>query len=195
MRTFSTNAPSSLGSLAASLQAIEAGKILDGRWDETLVGKEMLLDGRFHHQYVSKQTVNPLCRFDHQRWLIEPVSAPPQEITVEDALGWAGKLLTPEMRVVGQTFSLRRTCLGCGRHYPGLRLSGRLRAEDMTCRGCLEERVLTAGSDSMDYLTGNSGRPIRRMRLSDLGVLPHDILAVGQGDVRRYFEVGMLHEG
>ena len=38
-----TNAPSSLGSLAASLQAIECLKLLDGRADQAVVGKQVLL--------------------------------------------------------------------------------------------------------------------------------------------------------
>ena len=41
-----TNATSSLGALAAALQAIECGKVLDGDWEHVAVDRQLLVDAR-----------------------------------------------------------------------------------------------------------------------------------------------------
>ncbi len=83
-----TNAPSSIGALAASLQAIELQKLLAARgWEASLslpageqhpeavslVGRELFVDAYTHTSYLTTLHRNAACLFDHQTWEIEPI--------------------------------------------------------------------------------------------------------------------------
>src|SRR6185295_12516568 len=63
-----TNAPSTLGALAASLQAIECQKLLSGQFESVAVSKQVLIDAAHHKHYVTAFRRNPNCRFDHEVW-------------------------------------------------------------------------------------------------------------------------------
>jgi adenylyltransferase/sulfurtransferase len=66
-----TNAPAGLGGLAGALVAIEAGKILNGRLDEALIGRELVIASQRHKHYVTTIGRNPACRFSHETPRIE----------------------------------------------------------------------------------------------------------------------------
>lgn len=85
-----TRSPSFLGSLAASLQAVECAKLLEGNLDRAAVGKQVLIDANSHKHYLSKIPVNEHCRFDHQVWEIEPLDQDPGQITLGQALALGG---------------------------------------------------------------------------------------------------------
>ena len=57
-----TNAPSSLGALAAAWQAVECAKVLSGDVEGALVGRQLLIDCTRHRHFVSTYRRNGSCR-------------------------------------------------------------------------------------------------------------------------------------
>ena len=113
-----TRAPSFLGSLAASLQAIECAKLLEGNLNRTVLGKQLLIDADFHKQYLTRLPFNDHCRFDHRVWEIEPLDQDPARITLGEALALGGNGSSQNARLA---FSFRPkvflrkkySCLSC----------------------------------------------------------------------------------
>ena len=126
-----TNAPSSLGALAAALQAIECQKLLAGRWEHVAVSRQVLIDACSHQHYVTTFRRNPRCRFDHQVWPIAPLTDQPKELTLQQAFALMREVDGEEparaLRLEGQQFVRQLTCPGCGQLKPVWRFAGRLR--------------------------------------------------------------------
>ena len=70
-----TDAPSSVGALAASLQAIECRKLLMGQKELAAIGRQALLDAERHKHYLTEFRRNPRCRFDHAVCQIEKLDS------------------------------------------------------------------------------------------------------------------------
>ncbi len=155
-----TNAPAYLGSLAAALQAAECDKLLGGSRDS--VNHEILVDVATHRMYETMYRPNPLCRFDHRSWAVEPLNA---QITVAEALQLAGGAL----HIEGKSFSTRLRCR-CGQLKPVLCLSGRLADADRVCPHCGDTMNYT-GFDSIPRLTQPTPQT-----LASIGLLSGDIL-------------------
>lgn len=85
-----TRSPSFLGSLAASLQAVECSKLLEGDLEHAAEGKQVLIDACFHRHYLTRLPFNERCRFDHQVWEIERLGQDPGQMTLGQALALAG---------------------------------------------------------------------------------------------------------
>ena len=60
-----TAAPSSLGALAAALQAVEVQKLLSGRKADAAVGAQVVVDVRTHKLYRTATRRNNTCRLTH----------------------------------------------------------------------------------------------------------------------------------
>ncbi len=178
-----TDAPTSLGALAASLQAIECRKILAG-WDRALVGRRVVLDVAWHKHYVTVLRRNRTCRFDHQIWSIEPMPAV-DTIAAVLALGEGDAAL----QVPGQPFVRRLMCATCHGERAVLRLSGRISAAERACPGC-RQPMLAVGFDMVDRLRRDDVPPTRRdRRLGTLGLVPGDVVAVRDSGGERYFQL------
>jgi hypothetical protein len=107
-----TNAPSAIGSLAASFAILEGQKLLAGAFEHALVGRELYLDARHHQYYLTRLTRNPHCRFDHATWTPSEVG----ELTLGEALGLGGAApFASELGVEGDAFVGELTCFRCGR--------------------------------------------------------------------------------
>lgn len=187
-----TNAPSSLGALAASLQAIECRKFLLGQMDLVAASKQVLIDGAHHKHYVTAFRRNPSCRFsDHDVWRIERLNRSIGEITLERALKLApvNGNRPVSLRVEGKPFVKRLTCPSCGETRSLLRLERSLSRGQTRCRKCGGGMIAT-GFDLVEQLSADSvtrGVPARSLR--SLGLRPGDVFSVGDGEDESHYEI------
>ncbi len=174
-----TNAPASLGALAASLQAIEGGKVLDGGLDPTAVGRQILIDASTSKHYVTSFARNDRCRFDHAVWDVVSISDS-HGLTLAglfEAARRAGADGPMTLTAPGKTFARRLTCPGCGSSVEVFGLPERLPGRLVTC-GC-GERMVAGGFDRVREVdpcrvtTEELGRSLGR-----LGLRAGDIVTV-----------------
>jgi molybdopterin/thiamine biosynthesis adenylyltransferase len=105
-----TGASSSLGALAASLQAIECEKLLSTDRGHSLVGRNVMIDVLHHRHYVTTFQRNSECRMpDHPGWQIRRCNMDPTTTTLEELTATASVLF-------GSTDSVR---LGVARSVAG----------------------------------------------------------------------------
>ncbi|MDT4953912.1 MAG: hypothetical protein QOJ02_2050 [Acidobacteriota bacterium] len=193
-QTFSTNAPSSLGALAASLQAIECAKVLSGRLEQAAVGQQVLVGAADHKHYVTNYRRNPECRFyGHETWSIKKLPERPRELTVGEAID-LGKSIAHAggsrgLRVEGNPFVRRLTCMNCGHAKELLRLQNRLRTTDERCVRC-GQRMVAAGRDLSERLEMASLTEKALARsLHSLGFQAGDVFSVGNRAGELHFEI------
>lgn len=190
-----TRAPSSLGGLAAAIQAIELTKLLTGNRAAALVGRDLVLDATHHRHFVTRFDRNLSCRMpDHDGWRIERLLAPPSAITLGDLLVLCGRLADHaagfSLRVAGQRLALTITCNHCGTPSRVFRLErwlGRRPARCMACRRALSP----SGFELFDEapLTEGLG-PMLRASLSTLGVEKDDVLSIVSPSAEAHFHIG-----
>jgi hypothetical protein len=191
----STGAPSSLGALAASLQAIECHKLLTGRIDGLLAGRELLVDAAHHRQYVSIVKRNARCRFDHVVWPIAKSERTPDSMTLGDVLEAAGAKIDDHavsLRVANQAFVTKVACTRCGHVRNTLCLKRRLQSADRVCSRC-GGQMMSVGFEMLEALDARR-LPERWLSrsLSSIGFREGDVYAIvrlpdGPND---YYEVG-----
>jgi molybdopterin/thiamine biosynthesis adenylyltransferase len=198
-----TNAPSSLGALAASLQAIECQKVLNGSADDDGQGREILLDAAYGNLYVTSLERDAGCRMREHgfdpviasptctvateigRVLGEPSVAAGVSAGSGDIVGANGGI---RLRVVGQPFVRGLTCPDCGERRDFIRLKASLRR--YWCWRCHGEMV-AAGFDTRDELVVGTLPPEMLGRsLGSIGVRAGDVLAVSSADGDRRIVVG-----
>ena len=165
-----TDAPSSLGSLAASLQAIECQKLLAGNLGRMAANFEILIDAMNHEFYLTRLVRNPKCRFDHTTWDIRRVACRPEDIAVREALELLKGDKSPVLRVPGKVFVKKLTCPGCGKVKSGLRLhhSLALGLKKRICSRCGEEMMasgldMTHELDPSQLFQGTMDLPLRAL--------------------------------
>ncbi len=207
-----TNAPASLGALAAALQVLECQKILAGQWERVALGKQVLIDAESHRYFVTGIRRHHACRFDHAIWQIGPAAGvgpagpltvgslrttesdrlrEPQghEPSIGDALAQAGR--GAALRVEGQVFVRALVCPRCGeaRGLPW-RLSGRLGAEQQ-CVRC-QRRMLAPGTDAREWLGESDLTPTALGdAVRSLGLRDGDVFTVRGADGDHHFELGV----
>ena len=195
-QTYPTLAPSSLGALAASMQAIECEKILTGQVGRAAVGRQVLIGAAHHTHYVTSYRRNPACRFyGHETWKVKRLRRRAAELTLGRAIELAGRGASggrpKSLRVEGTPFVRALTCPGCGRSRRLLRLQSRLRASERKCAGC-GRRMEAAGRDLLERLDA-AALPKRLLArsLHSLGLRRGDVFSVGTRDVESHFEIGV----
>lgn len=121
-----TAAPPMLGALAASLQAIEATKMLRRDAGALAPGSQVLIDAAHHRHYVTARTRNPACRFHHETPAIRRLRRPPSSLTVGELLAMAapgGHARNDAwLRVDGFHFTRKLRCVSCGAAEAALKL-------------------------------------------------------------------------
>jgi adenylyltransferase/sulfurtransferase len=193
LESFKTDAPSSLGALAASLQAIECRKLLRGE-ETAAIGKQVLIDAAHHRHYVTSFKRNAACRLsDHAGWAIERLSLGPEALTVAEALelrAATSSQARASLRVEGSTFVRRLTCARCGHTKRLLRLRSSLRASEARCVRCAQQ-MLAAGIDVVERLSGSVLSP-RQLSLSlgALGFRRNEVFSVGDHAAEAHYEIG-----
>jgi molybdopterin/thiamine biosynthesis adenylyltransferase len=190
-----TNSPSSLGSMAASLQAIECWKVLTGLWEQAAVGRQVLIDALNHKHYLSSLRRSAHCRFDHEIWKVEQLSSGPGGMSLGQALtigcGSSDPTSSAGLRVEGLgTFMNGLSCSSCGVERALLHLQHRLKPQQMVCRHC-GSRMAAAGFDMFDTLnTARLSPPLLRRSLESLGFMPDDVFTVAGPKGERHFQIG-----
>jgi len=184
-----TNAPSSLGALAAALQAIECQKVLGDAGGSSLAGGQLLVDLAHQKQYVTTFRRNPCCRLaDHEPWTIQALAAGPRGLTAAAAFGLAGAGGACGVGVAGTRVSRRRVCERCGCEHGGLRFVRPSRVAPC-CRRC-GGRLTSPGADVTEELTPEMVCERASSRsLAGFGVRPHDVLVVRTRQGEAYFEL------
>lgn len=186
-----TNAPASLGTLAAALEAIECRKLLRGE-DATLAqARQVTLDATWHQLHVTRLGRNPRCRFDHATWSIASLGVGPEALSLGALLGQA-----PDLRLgcPPQAFATGLVCLRCGtRREITVHLADRLRARERVCSGCGGE-MRPPGTDLHEWLS-RAAVPanVHELPLDRLGFRPGDVVTVTEASHTRHLELGGAH--
>jgi molybdopterin/thiamine biosynthesis adenylyltransferase len=174
-----TSAPSSLGALAASLQAIECHKLLLGQTDQVAIGQQVLIDALHHRHFVTSFRRNPDCRFRHDVWRIQQAS---RDITLREALALGPSARgnhSTSLKIEGKPFVTKLVCAGCGHTRKLLRLECSLRDSDVICVHC-GQRMRGVGFDLLEELNAEtvptSGLGIT---LRKLGLRTGDVFGIG----------------
>lgn len=187
-----TDAPASLGALAASLQAIECRKVLDGDFERALVGRQVLVDALHHRQQVTLFRHNPNCRFDHETWSIRPLDRGAAGTTLRQVLDDAALDLSGAgLGVEGRPFVRAVQCAGCGGTRQVLHLAGRLPKRGTWCSRC-GQGMQPVGFEMSDRLgLGGLDRKVLKQPLARLGLRDGDVFSIQFGDRERIqWEVG-----
>ncbi len=175
-----TNAPSCLGALAASLQALECRKILEGQFDRIAAGRQITIDAQWHQNHQMRYQRNSQCRFDHRSWSIEKLHCALDTFTVEDALR-----LGDRIELDRKPFVKRLVCPGCGRERSLFYLAAALSPEARKCPGCGTAMIAT-GFDTMERIDCHSSKQILGCSFGEIGLREGDIFHTGNG---KYLEI------
>ncbi len=185
-----TNAASSLGALAAALQAIECQKLLTDQWAHAAISRQVLIDACYHRHYVTTFQRNNQCLFDHETWTIEQLPHQPEELTLQQVFAFAKKVDGDEtsltLRIEGQNFVRELTCSGCGQTKPIWRFTSRLRR---VCR--CGQALLAAGFDLHEWLDVRELPPsLAKRSLRRFGVRVGDVITLRDEDNTSHYQIG-----
>jgi len=178
-----TNAPSSLGALAAALQAIECRKLVEGPRAQAAIGQEIVVDAAHHRQFLTTLRRSPACRFDHDVWCVERTLRPALSLRRAARLAHTGNGARPLLRVQGRLFALGSSC-ACG--APPLRL---VSASNIRCDRC-GQVLPAAGADlRADLDVAALPAPVQLRSLRDIGIRRGDLFSLSTADANHHFEV------
>jgi hypothetical protein len=165
---FPAMSTAALGSLVASLLAVEIKKFFASGAARSLASHQIVLDAENHRMQVSALRRNPYCRFDHRSWrVIEPWVCRPDAITVGAALSALGSL-----QVEGHRFTCELVCPGCGRYEKSLRLNRPL----ARCSAC-NRRMVSSGFGSLDRIDSSLVGEYANLTLAQIGLRAGDIVS------------------
>lgn len=174
-----TRSPSSLGGLAASLQAIECAKLLEGNLDRVIVGKQVLIDANSHRYFLTSLPYCDDCRFDHQVWEIEQLDQDPAQIMLGEALALGGNGSSENARLAfafrPKVFLRKKySCVSCRKVTERVALREALPAH-LVCERC--------GERTEEEIVGMA--PELDASALDPSLLAHSMVSIGfrQGDV------------
>jgi len=179
-----TNAPASLGALAAAMQALELEKIFADAWEHVPVGREILIDAKSHRHFVTRLPRNPACRFDHRTFEVREFHGAPGALTLADlfALG------TGALRVEGQRFVRQWACMACQTMREVFGLRDRIAAA-VQCPGC-GNRMRAIGFHTFDSLSAaDVPNGLLRAPISSHGIHGGDIFSVTSGTEEAHYEI------
>jgi adenylyltransferase/sulfurtransferase len=188
-----TNAPSSLGALAAAVQAIECEKVLAGNHDCALVGRDVMIDAHHHKHYVTTYRPNLECRMpDHGGWHIGSILGSPSSLTLArlTALAADGDSVGRDLqcRVAGQAFALSLRCSDCGTSRETLQLERTLR-QPPVCNAC-GCSMRSSGFDMADVIRiADTPARVLSQPLAILGFESGDVVSVRALSWERHYEL------
>jgi len=189
-----TRSPSFLGSLAASLQAIECAKLLEGNLDRAIVGKQVLIDANSHKHYLTRLPFNGKCRFDHRVWEIEQLAQDPARITLGEALALCGNGSSENTRLAfsfrPKVFLRKRySCLSCRAITEWVAVREALPAH-LVCERCGErtEGEIVGVAPQLDASALEPSLLAHSM--VSIGFRKGDVFSVLSPDRTRRFEIG-----
>jgi molybdopterin/thiamine biosynthesis adenylyltransferase len=188
-----TGAPSSLGALAASMLALECGKILRGDPGVLAPGAELIVDSLHHRQYLTSARRFAGCRLsEHAPWTVKPLPID-RGLTLGRMLTDLGERLGANgdlsVAIEGSRIVRRMSCERCGRSRGILGVSGRLRPADSRCPAC-GGRTSPNGFGTHEYLAAASlTRQERTRTLATVGFRPGEVLRASGGGREHRFQL------
>ncbi len=188
-RTAPTGASSGLGALAASVQALEAIKLLSGE-RAGAAGRQILIDAAHLNYHVTAFRHRAGCRLgDHEPWRIDRVRLDPGATRLGDLV----EMVAPPvrtLRVPERRWATRVICSGCGASKVTLRLAAGPGAPSGTCARC-RGTLWVSGFDLVDELDLSAlTRRDARRSLRAIGIRTGDILSFRfAGEEVRHLEV------
>ncbi len=198
-----TNAPASIGAIAAGIQAVELEKILSFEAEEnTLIGREILYDLRHFSHTLTRLRRFTGCRFDHR---VLPISAVAAAATLGDLVaaaialeeaGAAANAANPVgatvVSVEAGGFARKIRCTGCGQIRTGLWVCGRGFARLPACQSCAQPTAADGSDVAAELELGSGdGRADPGLGLYDIGIGSGDVVCVQRyGYPPRYLQVG-----
>lgn len=189
-----TRTPSFLGALAASLQAIECAKLLEGNLDTSIAGKQVLIDANFHRHYLTRLPYNSDCRFDHRVWEIEQLDQDPAQITLGEALALGGNGSSVNARIA---FSFRPkvflrkqySCVSCGTVTERVALREALPAH-LVCERCGERTEEETVGMAPELDASALDPSVLDHSMVSMGFRHGDVITVTGPDRTHRFEIG-----
>lgn len=193
-KTAPTNSPTFLGALTASLQAVECWKILSGQRQYAAGGKQILIDALHHKHYVTRYRRNPECRFGHEIWDIEKLKAPPEQISLGEALslgpGHSGSSPPTTLRFAGiGIFVEKLICPGCKSQKALVYLEHRLTQTLRACPNC-GQPMLPGHNVAYKLEADRLNAQAFEQSLESLGLQSGDIFTISSPSGDRHYEVG-----
>ena len=195
-----TGGSSSLGALAAALQAVECEKLLAGRRAEAAVGAQVLIDASSHTLYRTMMRRNPTCRLPHAGPLeITGLASSVHELTLADVLamgsGEQGDVSSSRLSVPMHAWAGRLVCGRCGHEAAGPVLHRSSRGSVTPCPDC--DGTLTVSG--FDVREGLGSETVTTTGLSDtladLGLRDGDVVGIERSGAWRYVALGMRSMG
>jgi adenylyltransferase/sulfurtransferase len=192
-----TNAPSYLGALAASLQAIECHKLLRGELDRAVVGRQVLVDAASHRHYVTAFSRREACRMrPHRPLAITRMRYGPREVTLgalferaaRDGLGRRDLALEVE----GLRLAIQQTCENpaCGRRRPVWRFGLAWTESRTRCDAC-GGSLHAEGFDLRERVEASSAPPsLLERTLGQLGLRRGELCTVSAAETNRHYLLG-----
>ena len=189
--TPATNAPSGLGALVASLQALECRKLLDGDHDHVAIGQQVTISALAHRHMITRFAANAACRFDHDVWRIETLAQGPDALTVREAFALAGR--PRRLRVAQHAFVTALRCPACGRRRDvPLHLLARLEPAERQCADCARA-MRPAGTETTEWLPeADLGPGVLDAPLRRLGVRRGDVVTLADDTHAAHFQLGAI---
>lgn len=184
-----THAPSSLGAVAAAMQATACVALLEN--GGAGCSYQVFLDLRAHAYFKTNLQRNPECRLvDHQPWRIASACGPATELTLADlfALGDDDGVCVGRVLRADRPFVRQLRCTTCARMRETVHLQDTRRA--VSCRHC--GSAMVAGALDLEAeLAAASLEPRQLARtLRQVGLRDGDVVAVQVGHDMRYLEIG-----
>jgi hypothetical protein len=169
------------GALAGTLAAIEVRKLCADR-EAAAAGREVFYDARSHAQSIARLVRNPGCRFAHE--CFEP--APLADVSLREAFDLARASAAAWISVPDQRLVARLECHACGLSEEPWRVEASL---DPACPRCGVRRI-ASGFDLADRMHRAAIPAALLARpLSERGLRPGDVLAVGDDTLERHYAI------
>ncbi|MAE64931.1 MAG: hypothetical protein CMJ18_11735 [Phycisphaeraceae bacterium] len=165
-----TNAPASLGALAASLMVVEADKVVRGDWDDAAARRQVTFCTRTHRHVVTAFDRREDCLSGHEHWDVLPLGGSARTTTLRQVLDAPNGTT---VRIAGRAFTRALVCADCGATRSVLRLESRLTAAQSRCRRCGQPGMVPVASQQLERLDAPSlsdrhlAWPLARVGLRD----------------------------
>lgn len=192
---FPSNAPSSLGALAGSLQALEVQRLISTKSIRKHVDRQVLLDARHQRHFITNVTPRSGCaNSPHRPWVIKKLDLQRNSTLADLFNSTSGKQRVSKepfsLFVAGQRFSKRVYCPGCGHSEENFRLLRANSPADLRCPQCRRD-MWAVGRDLLHSLSTSSlsQRQLHRS-LYSLGFRDSDVITLRSQATDRHYEIG-----
>lgn len=185
-----THAPASLGGIAGALLAAECGKLLSGCHDQSLAGRQLIYDTRWHKQHLIARRRNPACRFDHRVMPVATALRVFQGASLAEVFSVGHRSGARVTVLGGHGFAMRAFCGGCDQAYHDVwKVARRL-----SCRRCKRPLTVTGFDLAPELRAGDLPAAVLRRPLYEMGLRPGDVLVLRSDDSEECVRIGDIDD-